>query len=138
MDEYINAFIIGSSWPVFISFFLVVGRMEKNYSYETYTLLAPFMIGLFNVLSLVLAKHFKLSTRNRFILIGVLAPLIVFCISYTTGSYTNTTPEWLSYFALLFLQYFLVFNVIIYMLHKHSRIPKPTKPTQVKKNILVY
>ena len=118
MNEYLNAFLVGSSWPVFISFFLVVARIEKKYTYETYTVFAPLVFGLFNVFSLFLAKRFKLSLRTRFVLIGLLAPVVVFAFTFLTGSYSKTSSEWLLYAVYLFVQYFLVFNVIVYNLHK--------------------
>ena len=117
MTDYVQSFIIGSSWPVFVSFFLIVATIEKNYTFETYAVLAPLVLGLFNVLSLFLAKQFNLSQRKRFVVIGLLAPMLIFLFTFLTRAYDKTPREWLTYAGLLLLQYFLVFNLVVYNMH---------------------
>ena len=54
--KYLEQFIVGSSWAATLPFFYKVGRIEKNYSYYAYTLLAPLWLGLWNVFSLMSPK----------------------------------------------------------------------------------
>ena len=46
MNEYVKSFVIGSSWPVFILYFLAVaGYGDKiNVSYKNYTFIAPLFL----------------------------------------------------------------------------------------------
>ena len=49
MKEYVKSFVIGSSWLVFILFFIAVSSYNKikiiKYSYGDYTKEAPFLLG---------------------------------------------------------------------------------------------
>ena len=79
-NEYLRAFVIGSSCFVFLPYFFCVSRFKKedfNFIYKPYTFLAPPALGLMNVTSLFLAKQFNLSKENRFLLISILAPTLV-------------------------------------------------------------
>ena len=122
-NQYLRAFIIGSSFFVFIPYFLAVRSFDKkllNYSYENYTLYAPVGLGLYNVLSLYIANKFNLTKRNRFLLISLLAPTLVAIGIYTRKAYNyNTIQQWFNHIWKLYLLYFVVFNFIVYYLDKH-------------------
>ena len=123
INQYLRAFIIGSSFFVFIPYFLAVRSFDKNlvnYSYENYTLYAPIGLGLYNVVSLYIANKFNLTKRNRFLLISILAPTLVAIGIYTRKAYNyNTIQEWFNHIWKLYLLYFVVFNFIVYYLDKH-------------------
>ena len=65
--KYLKQFVIGSSYLIFLPFFLLVKNSlpEKTYSYYTYTITAPVYFGVWNVLSLVLAEYFGLLGWNQ-------------------------------------------------------------------------
>lgn len=117
MTNYLREFVIGASWPVFIFFFLgVLNSKNINYTYGQYTLIAPPFLGLMNVFSKYLQNTYQLSRRGRYLLIGVLSPLIVSSIAFLLQTYNYTPQEWISYALRLIVFHFLIFNLIIYNL----------------------
>jgi len=122
-NQYLRAFVIGSSFFVFIPYFIAVRSFDKNlvnYSYENYTLYAPIGLGLYNVLSLYIANQFNLTKRNRFFLISLLAPTLVVLTVYFLKAYNYTTiQQWFNHIWKLYLLYFIVFNFVVYYLDKH-------------------
>ena len=121
--QYLRAFVIGSSFFVFIPYFIAVKSFDKrlvNYSYENYTLYAPIGLGLYNVLSLYIANQLNLTKRNRFFLISLLAPTLVVLTVYFLKAYNYTTiQQWFNHIWKLYLLYFIVFNFVVYYLDKH-------------------
>jgi hypothetical protein len=121
--QYLRAFVIGSSFFVFIPYFIAVKSFDKklvNYSYENYTLYAPIGLGLYNVLSLYIANQVNLTKRNRFFLISLLAPTLVVLTVYFLKAYNYTTiQQWFNHIWKLYLLYFIVFNFVVYYLDKH-------------------
>jgi hypothetical protein len=120
-SQYLRAFVIGSSFFVFIPYFIAVRSFDKNlvnYSYENYTLYAPIGLGLYNVLSLYIANQFNLTKRNRFFLISILAPTLVVLTVYFLKAYNYTINQWFNHIWKLYLLYFVVFNFVVYYLDK--------------------
>jgi len=123
-NQYLRAFVIGSSFFVFFPYFFIVSSLKKtnvNFSYKYYTFLAPIGLGLFNVLSLYLSIIFNLTKISRFILISLIAPTLVALTVYFFKAYNNlnTFSEWLNYLWKLYLLYFIVFNFDVYLLDKY-------------------
>jgi len=123
-NQYLRAFVIGSSVFVFISYFIAVRYLSEqkliNYSYENYTLYAPIGLGLYNILSLYIANKFNLTKRNRFLLISLLAPTLVAIGVYTRKAYNYTSiQQWFNHVWKLYLLYFVVFNFVVYYLDKY-------------------
>jgi hypothetical protein len=123
-NQFLRAFVIGSSFFVFFPYFFIVSSLKKtnvNYSYKYYTFLAPIALGLFNVLSLYLSIIFNLTEINRFILISLLAPTLVALTVYFFKAYNNlnTFSDWFNYLWKLYLLYFIVFNFDVYLLDKY-------------------
>jgi hypothetical protein len=122
-NQYLRAFVIGSSVFVFISYFIAVRYLSEqkliNYSYENYTLYAPIGLGLYNILSLYIANKFNLTKRNRFLFISLLAPTLVAIGVYTRKAYNYTSIQWFNHIWKLYLLYFVVFNFVVYYLDKH-------------------
>ncbi|HLX54132.1 MAG TPA: hypothetical protein VKR58_09330 [Aquella sp.] len=120
--SYLRSFVIGSSFFVFIWFFLVVRNISssiKNYTYDDYTLVAPIYLGMMNVLSLYIAHQFDLSLRMRYVVIGIISPLIVIIFARWMKTYNFTNAEWNKYSLMLIMQHFLIFNLIVYYLEKN-------------------
>lgn len=121
MDEYLKQFLIGSSIPVVIPFYISVMNINpniKNYSYSNYTLIAPIYFGIMTMLSLFLAKKYNLDNRNRFLLIGIISATLVCTFSTLTKSYNFTTKEWIIYYISIFIRHILTYNITIYYLNK--------------------
>ena len=119
MNEYLKSFVIGSSLPVFFLFFLKVASLDnniKNYSYKTYTFIAPLYFGIMNMISRYLQNKYNLTLRERFLLIGIISPIIVMIFAKLMNSYNITEKEWIRYYIRLFLKHFLTYNLIIYFL----------------------
>lgn len=109
-------FVVGSSIAVLLPFFWSVSRMPdgfKNYSYATYTMIAPVYLGLMTALAVWLSRWWGL--RAAVAAISVASPLIVVAFAYFTGSYNyGTAQEWGSYGAGIILKHMLVYNIVIY------------------------
>ena len=123
-NQYLRAFVIGSSFFVFIPYFWIASSLDKknlNYSYKFYSFLAPIALGLFNVLSLYLAKIFKFSKKLRFFTISLIAPTLVGLFVYLFNLYNNLNnfSNWFNYLLKLYLLYFIVFNFDVYLLDKY-------------------
>lgn len=121
-NEYLRAFVIGSSYLVFFPYFLAVGAADEkqlNYTYKDYTFVAPLYLGIMNMISLYFANTYALSRRMRYVLFGSISPVIVSCFSYIFQTYNYSNERWISYAVGLFIKHFLIFNIIIYSLDKY-------------------
>lgn len=114
MSEYLRAFIIGSSWPVFILYFYGVSKnTKKNYSYKNYTFIAPIALGLFNVAGYVISQKLNLSRGKRFILTGLISAICVAIFITIFKAYNfSTTNDWIGQYITLLITYTFVFGVI--------------------------
>jgi len=122
LSEYLRAFVIGSCFFVIFPYFYVVSNFDtstSNINYTLYTYYAPLCLGLFNVLSLFIAKKFKLTKRLRFITIGILAPSIIAITILYRKAYNYTISEWIHHIFILYLFYLFIFNFIVYLLDKY-------------------
>jgi len=121
-NDYLRAFVIGSSCLVFLPYFFAVSRFKKedfNFSYKPYTFLAPVALGLINVISLFFANQFDLSKENRFLLISIIAPTIVLATIILLKIYNYTRKEWASHIVSLYIFYFIIWNLFVYNLDKY-------------------
>ena len=121
-NEYLRAFVIGSCFFVIFPYFYVVSNFDPSkadINYTLYTYYAPLCLGLFNVLSLYIAKQFHLTKRLRFITIGILAPSIVATTIVCVKAYNYTIEEWINHIFILYLFYLFIFNFIVYLLDKY-------------------
>jgi hypothetical protein len=120
--EYLRAFVIASSFLVFLPHFIAVAGLDEtkiNYTYKQYTFVAPLYYGIMNMLSLYIALQFNLSNRQRYLVVGTLSPLIVISFSYFFKTYEYKGNEWLQYGLGLFVKHFLIWNLIVYTLNEY-------------------
>jgi hypothetical protein len=120
--EYLRAFVIASSFLVFLPHFIAVAGLDEtkiNYTYKQYTFVAPVYYGLMNMLSLYIALQLNLSNRQRYLVIGTLSPLIVISFSYFFKTYDYKGNEWLQYGIGLFIKHFLIWNLVVYTLNEY-------------------
>ena len=117
--KYLKEFVIGSSIAVVLPFYYVVynSQSKRTYSYYSYTLLAPLWFGLWNIISLIIAEHFGLSNKIRYLLISIISLLSIFIVA--KFYYTKTEKEWNIYYLDQFIRYMLVWNIVIYNLDKY-------------------
>lgn len=92
----------------------------EYFSYFRYTITAPIYFGLWNILSLVIAKHFNLSFRMRFITISILSSIFMMIFQTIYNIYEfKTKREFNKYYLHIFIKYMLIWNLIIYNLEKY-------------------
>lgn len=120
MNSYLRSFVIGSSLLVVLPFLLRVATLrDKNYSYESYSILAPLYFGLMNMLSLCISNNFNLTLRQRYVTIGLISPIIVISFAKILGTYTFSTKEWVLYCLRIMVFHFLTYNISIYLLESY-------------------
>ena len=120
-QSILKSFIIGSSIPVLLPFYYRVGTMDKskmNYSYATYTIMAPIYLGLMSVISLLIGRYLGWGLRSRILLISIISPLVVMMFATIYKSYNFTDEEWMRYYGRIFIKHFLIYNILIYSLEK--------------------
>lgn len=120
--KYLKEFLIGSSYFVFLPFFYNVKNTQpkKTYDYYDYTLIAPVWFGLWNMISLVIAKQFGLSKRLRYLLISIISSISVMFIATYRKSYDFNEKEWSKYYFNIFIKYLVVWNIVIFYLDKYA------------------
>jgi peptidoglycan/LPS O-acetylase OafA/YrhL len=119
MDEYLRAFVIGSSIYVFFLFFFFVSRFDPkkyHFSYKKYTFIAPFGLGIMNMIALWISRIWNLSRRMKYFVVSILAPIVVLAYVYLSKTYTYTTTDWITHIIGIFLVYSFVCNIILYEL----------------------
>jgi len=124
-DEYLRAFVIGSSFLIFSPFLFLFIQLikpkEVSYSYLTYSFVAPISLGIMNVLSLYFQKIYHLSTENRFLTMSLFAPTFVLSFVLFMKLYHFTYPEkWILYIISLYFMYFFTWNFTMYYIDKYT------------------
>ena len=116
MDKYVKSFIIGSSWPVFILFFLVVFSYgnQINISYPLYSFGAPLFLGLLNVFGLYISDQYNLTKTQRFITTALIGTIIVSIAITLFKVYNYTTKaQFVEHYIKLFIFYLFIFGLIV-------------------------
>lgn len=118
MNSYLKSFIIGSSFPAFILYFLAVRVVKnKNYRFENYVFIGPLSLGINNMLSLYVAKKYNLSLETRMFASSIFFSLFAIIFNYCTSQYHITNvKDWFILYLLIFSIHYIVFNFIIYNL----------------------
>lgn len=114
--EYIKAFVIGSSWPIFVLYFYAVANYDdiRNYSFKDYVLIAPLFLGLLNVFGLFLSHKYNLSRNQRFLLTGLIgATCVALFITFTHAYNFETKKRWIEQYISLYILYIFVFVIIV-------------------------
>jgi hypothetical protein len=119
--KYLKQFIIGSSYPVFFSFYYSVknSQPKKTYKYYNYTLVAPVWFGVWNIISLLLAERLNLTNKMRFLLISLLSSLSIMIIATKLKSYKFNSKEWRNYYFYILVKYLIVWNIVILNIEKN-------------------
>ena len=108
--------------PFFLPFWNKISKYSY-YTYYSYTLTLPIYFGILNIISLIIADHFKLSKRMRFVIIAIISSIfiiIITAINNINNIYDwKTTKEQLQHYVKIFIIYMFVWNIIIYNIDKH-------------------
>ena len=92
----------------------------EYYSYFRYTITAPIYFGLWNILSLIIAEKFKLSIRMRFIIISIISSIFMMLFQTKYNIYDfKEKKEFYKYYAAIFINYMIIWNIIVYNLEKY-------------------
>jgi hypothetical protein len=121
-NEYLKSFVIGSSWLVFLPYFYIVSNFDPsqfNFDYKLYTYFAPAALGIMNLISLIIAEKYNITTKNRFLYTSIIAPTLVLITVIYFNIYNYTILDWFYHTINLYLLYFIVFNYIVYYLDKY-------------------
>ena len=116
MEKYIKSFIIGSSYPSFVLFFMVVSQYGEmmNLPFTTYSIIAPPFLGLLNVFGLFLKNKYNLGQFQRFFYTGIIGAIFISIVITLLKIYNFTTKRrWIEQYIKLQITYFLIFSVII-------------------------
>ena len=120
------AFLIGSSWISFASFFMGFhGLSQKSWNkhnclerivkdpYYLYTIIAPLYLGTMSALAVAMSIYFNLSTTVSFLIIGLISPAIIAIIITKCNLYRFTTHAYRKQYAVLFLLHFAIYNIVV-------------------------
>jgi len=117
--KYLKEFIIGSSFPAFIVFFILVDyEKRKNYEYNFYTKITPLILGIFNVVSLWIAEKLNISMKNRFIYMTIIGSLYTITNSRYRNYYNYSNKQWCLYGLMIVCLYSFTFMGVIYNLER--------------------
>ena len=121
-NTYLRAFVIGSSFLVFLPYFWAVSGFKKskfNFDFTYYVFIAPPALGVMNMVSLLITDYFHLTNRMRYLIASVIAPTCILMLVKYFNIYNYTKEEWIQHIFYLYLLYFVVFNFIVYFLDKY-------------------
>ena len=121
---YLKSFIVGSSLPVFVTFFYAVQSYEKkkiiNYSYDIYTILAPLYFGLMTTFAVFLTKQMKITLRKSLFLISILSSSLVISFITINNLYKfKSKRRWYTQYLKLTMTHLVTYNIIIYFILKN-------------------
>tara|TARA_Y100000992_G_C21259673_1_gene490556 strand:+ start:43 stop:504 length:462 start_codon:yes stop_codon:yes gene_type:complete len=105
--------------PFFLPFWNKISKYSY-YTYYSYTLTLPIYFGILNIISLIIADHFKLSKRMRFVIIAIISSIIIMITTTIDNIYNWTTKrEQIQYYINLFIGYMFLWNIIVYNIDKY-------------------
>jgi len=135
MSQLLTAFLVGSSWPAFIGFFLGFGNLPAsninkqnvclpldqskdidgiaNSVYKVYSRVAPLYLGLMSTVAAWLHVNMRWSLTSAFLAVGVLSALIVSTVITACRVYTWDESELIKQYARLQLYHFITYSIII-------------------------
>lgn len=126
--EYLKAFTIGTSGPVWFQHMASLALVNKNYydySFKAYSLIAPIYYGFMTMFALYIGKTLNLSLSKRLFITSIISICFVTLLMYFVSRkyykpYKNyTTKEWLLYILRNGSRHIINFNLIIYYFTKY-------------------
>ena len=131
MQDILTAFIVGSSWPAFVTFFYGFHYYDKKFNkdncvekildidpYYFYTIVAPLYMGIMSAIAIGLHKYFDISVRTAFLIISLISAVIV-AISITVCDIYNFSQSRLTeQYVRLIIYHLLLYNLVIATLYE--------------------
>lgn len=124
-NKHLKAFFAGTSSIILFHFFIVVRFIEKNnkinnnkYNFFMYAFIAPLWFGIHNLISSILEEQFKLTKKQRFLLIFLVSVFIAILSTTINKTYNFNLLEWISYIIFMFFAYLISWFVIIYVIER--------------------
>tara|TARA_Y100000996_G_scaffold415092_1_gene408159 strand:- start:1746 stop:2144 length:399 start_codon:yes stop_codon:yes gene_type:complete len=124
-QELIKSFIIGSSIPSFIIFFIGVNyfiKYEKSaiFNYNNYSILAPLGLGIASLLAKFISINYNLKLETSYLLISILSALFII-IRVTVYwdevyQFNINSKRGMVQYLLIFVSHLFIYNKIIYPL----------------------
>lgn len=112
MDQFIKSFIIGASYPMSISFFYGVSRVDPNvinFDYQDYTMVAPIYLGLINAIGGLVFPNDPL----RFFKTGFLSGCLIAILGPMLKTYHKTPEEWTRYRLYIIAKHTITFGLLM-------------------------
>ncbi len=129
LKSILTAFLIGSSWLIFIVFFRAVYQYKQHNAfrpnnciprlfqmepYDWYTQTAPLYFGLMSILAILIHTFFGISVTTSYILMFIISVIsistaITFCQLYR---FTPDRLIWQYFFILVY--HFVAFNMMAF------------------------
>ena len=120
MSELLKAFVIGSSWPIFIPYFYFVAQSkDKNFKYTDYSMIAPLYFGIMNVLSLFVSKD---RFTGLFIISQISALMVIMLITRNKSYDFGSKKRWIQQYMLVYLAHLMSY-MMIYTIERGTKVP---------------
>lgn len=89
--------------------------------YFIWLILMSIWFGLWNIISLIIAKKYKLSKPTRFFVIAIISSQIQVLLAYYFQVYELTSKEWIRYSLSRALAYLFMWMIVFYNLDKYYK-----------------
>lgn len=121
ISNLLKSFIVGSSIPISLPFLYRVSKIpdvDKNYSYETYSFVAPVFFGGMSVFATILNHTCNISLLYSLLIITIISVVFVLFLVDTLHSYNFTTrKQWLLYILRLIIFHSIAYTTIYYLIN---------------------
>jgi len=115
----LKSFIIGSSVFIYLPFLYRVSNIPnniKNYSYITYSFIAPIFFGSMSTIATILQHNFSISLFYSLLIVMIISILFVLSSVTTLNLYNFTTnQQWLLYSSRLIIFYSIAYSTIYFI-----------------------
>jgi signal transduction histidine kinase len=131
--QLIKGFVVGSSWPVFVLFFM--GFYSYSYNkkinennclskylnidpYYFYTIMAPLYLGTMTSIAIYLHQNYDISIEKSFLIISLISAFIT-SLAITICSIYNFSDERLKeQYLRLIIYHLIIYNLVILTIYK--------------------
>lgn len=120
--KYLLQFIIGScvfiTLPYYNFVYFKIKDKKLDFDYHLYTLMMPFVSGLWNVLGKYLQDIYKYSDIIRYAVISTISCLTLFISIFFGNLYNYSREEWINHFIIVGIFYYFTYMVIANIIEK--------------------
>jgi hypothetical protein len=120
--KYLLQFIIGScvfiTLPYYNFVYFKIKDKKLDFDYHFYTLMMPFVSGLWNVLGKYLQDIYKYSDIIRYAVISTISCLTLFISIFFGNLYNYSREEWINHFIIVGIFYYFTYMVIANIIEK--------------------